>query len=130
MKASLISPRAPKKPPLSSRHVTLRPELGDLFLQCRNVGQIGPQLPVPGKRDGRHGCQLSHPPSQHALRRSTLSATSRSRAAYATAPALPVADGLPRQADALRKSGLGKSRAATLGSEVLSGHRPLPSALR
>ena len=47
---------------------TLRPEPGDLFLQSRNPGQIGPHLPVPGKRNRRRGCQLSRPPPQHALR--------------------------------------------------------------
>ena len=79
MKANLISPRARKKrSPLRSdqwrawltylQDVTLRPEPGDLFLQSRNLGQIGPHPPVPGKRNRRRGCQLSHPPPQHALR--------------------------------------------------------------
>lgn len=41
--------RAKKQPP-SSRHVTLRPDPSDLFLQGCNLGEVGPHLPIPGKR--------------------------------------------------------------------------------
>jgi hypothetical protein len=39
----------------------------DLFLQSCNLGQIGPHLPVPGKRHSWCGGQLAHPASQDAL---------------------------------------------------------------
>jgi len=47
--------------------VTLRLELGDLFLQGRNLGQLGALLAIPGKRRGWClGC-LRHPSPQYAL---------------------------------------------------------------
>jgi hypothetical protein len=67
MKANLMSPRARKKLPLSSRHVTLRTKTRDLFLQGCNLGQIGPHLPVPGKGRSRRRRQLPHPATQHTL---------------------------------------------------------------
>jgi hypothetical protein len=33
--------------------VSLRPESDDIILQCGNLGQIGPHLPVPGKGGSR-----------------------------------------------------------------------------
>jgi hypothetical protein len=33
--------------------VTLRLESDDIILQCGNLGQIGPHLPVPGKGGSR-----------------------------------------------------------------------------
>ncbi len=56
MKANLISPRAQKSCRFL-QDVTLRMQPRDLFLQRSNLGQIGLDLPIPGKRCGR-GCGL------------------------------------------------------------------------
>ncbi len=58
--------RARKKPP-SSRHVALRTKTRDLFLQGCNLGEVGPHLPVPGKRRGWCRGQFPHPAAQNAF---------------------------------------------------------------
>ena len=90
MKTNLISPRARKKrSPLRLnrwrawltclQNITLRTQPCDLFLQGCNLGQIGTHLPVPGECCGQGVV------SSRIQRRSTLSATSRSRAVCGTA---------------------------------------------
>jgi len=47
--------------------VTLRLELGDLFLQGRDLGQIGTLLAIAGERRGLRRRRYTHPPPQNTL---------------------------------------------------------------
>ncbi len=84
--------RARKKLELSSRHVTLRTQSGNLLLQGCNRGQIGPHLPVAGTHCDRGARRRAFPsdqwpsgPPSRIRRRGTRAATSRSWDTCATA---------------------------------------------